>query len=337
MKKMLSGITATGNLTIGNYLGAIKQFIEYQKNNKMYVFIADLHGITVPIEAETLSNNIRNIAALYLACGLNPQKTTIFVQSDVAAHANLAHIILCATTIGELSRMTQYKDKSSKQKKNNNTSFIPTGILTYPTLMVADILLYNPDLIPVGQDQKQHVELARNVAERFNNRYGKIFTIPEFITPKIGTKIMALKDPAKKMSKSDKNTKNTIFLLEDPAAAKKKILQSLTDNENKVYYDLENKPGVSNLMNIMASVDDISLQEITDKYKDLGYREFKNDLGDIIAKLLTKIQTQYNQIINSQKLDKILEQGANEARIVADKQMAIVKEAVGLTYKQKNA
>ena len=148
---------------------------------------------------------------------------------------------------------------------------------------------------------------------------------------------MALKDPAKKMSKSDKNTKNTIFLLEDPAAAKKKILQSLTDNENKVYYDLENKPGVSNLMNIMASVDDISLQEITDKYKDLGYREFKNDLGDIIAKLLTKIQTQYNQIINSQKLDKILEQGANEARIVADKQMAIVKEAVGLTYKQKNA
>ncbi len=332
MKKMLSGITATGNLTIGNYLGAIKQFIEFQKQYKMYVFIADLHGITVPIDAKVLSSNIRNIAALYLACGLDPQKTTIFVQSDISEHANLSHIILCSTTIGELSRMTQYKDKSQKQKLNNNTSFIPTGILTYPALMVADILLYSPDLVPVGQDQKQHVELARNVAQRFNNKYGEIFKIPQFMTPKIGAKIMSLKDPAKKMSKSDINKKNVIFLLDSPEEAAKKIKQSLTDAENKVYYDKVNKPGVANLMTIMSGITDLSFDDIKTKYQDLGYREFKTDLANIVAEFLTKIQLQYHAIINDEKLDAILKQGAKEAKIIAKAKLAEVKKAVGLTY-----
>ncbi len=332
MKKMLSGITATGNLTIGNYLGAIKQFIDYQEQYKMYVFIADLHGITVPIEASVLSSNIRNIAALYVACGLNPKRTSIFVQSDISEHANLAHIILCSTTIGELSRMTQYKDKSQKQKQNNNTSFIPTGILTYPALMVADILLYSPDLVPVGQDQKQHVELARNVAQRFNNKYGMIFKIPKFVAPKIGAKIMALKDPSKKMSKSDINKKNVIFLLDQPEAAAIKIKQALTDAENKVYYDKDNKPGVANLMTIMSGLGNISLDDITIKYQDLGYREFKTDLANMVQKFLTNLQTKYQEVISSAQLNEILKQGAKEAKSIAKSKLQEVKKAIGLTY-----
>ncbi len=333
MKTMLSGITATGNLTIGNYLGAIKQFIKYQDKHKMYVFIADLHGITVPIDAQQLSTNIRNIAALYLACGLDPQKSTIFVQSDVSEHANLAHIILCSTTIGELSRMTQYKDKSQKQKQANNTSFIPTGLLTYPALMVADILLYSPNLVPVGQDQKQHVELARNVAQRFNNKYHDLFKIPEFVTPQLGARIMSLKEPSKKMSKSDDNAKNVIFLLDDPKVAATKIKQALTDTDNKVYYNVEDKPGVANLMTIMSGLTNLSFYDIERKYSNLGYREFKTDLAEIVSKFLTKIQTKYHEIINSKDLDDLLDKGAKEAKEIAAKKLAEVKKAIGLSYK----
>ena len=236
MKRMLSGIKPTGGLTLGNYIGAISQFIKYQDEYEMYVFIANLHSITVAQDPKELRQNTKDLIALYLAAGLDPQKVTLFLQSDISAHAELGWILTCHSYMGELQRMTQYKDKTAKGETN-----ITAGLFTYPSLMAADILLYDADYVPVGIDQKQHVELTRNIAERFNNKYGETFIIPEPVIPKVGAKIMSLQDPTKKMSKSDETTKGAIYLLDEPAVARKKIMSAVTDSIGIIRYDEVNQ------------------------------------------------------------------------------------------------
>ena len=236
MKRMLSGIKPTGQLHLGNYIGALRHFVESQNEYEMFAFIANLHCITVPQDPKELQKNLKDCVALYLACGLNPNKATIFLQTDVKEHAQLGFIMCCHTYMGELNRMTQFKDKQAKGEKN-----LSGGLYTYPALMAADILLYSPDYVPVGEDQKQHVELTRDVAERMNNRYGKLFTVPEPLVAKVGARIMSLSDPTKKMSKSDETNKGCIYLLDDLKVARKKVMSAVTDRLGKVHYDPENQ------------------------------------------------------------------------------------------------
>ena len=246
-KKMLTGLQPTGVITLGNYIGAIKQMVDYQDKYEPIIFIADMHAITVPIDADTLAKNIRSLVALYIACGIDPEKNTIFLQSENPYHANISWMLECNTYYGELSRMTQFKDKS---KKNANFS---AGLLTYPVLMAADILAYDVDYVPVGIDQKQHVEIARDIAIRFNKKYGETFKIPEPLIRVEGTKITDLKTPDKKMSKSSENQNGVIRLLDDPEVIRKKIMSATTDSIGKVQFDFENQPGISNLINSYAS------------------------------------------------------------------------------------
>ncbi len=248
MKTMLSGIKPTGKLTLGNYIGAIRQFAKYQDEYEMYIFIANLHAITIQVDPKELKKNTRDLVALYLACGLDPEKTTVFLQSDVHEHAELGWILTCHSYMGELQRMTQYKDKTAKGETN-----ITAGLFTYPSLMAADILLYDADYVPVGIDQKQHVELARNIAERFNNRYGDTFTVPEPLVEEVGAKVMSLTEPTKKMSKSGDDEKCVIYLLDDPKAARKKIMSAVTDSIGIIQYDVENQPGIANLLTIHST------------------------------------------------------------------------------------
>ena len=240
MKKLLSGIKPTGELTLGNYIGAIKQFVKMQEDYESYIFVADLHALTVYNDPETLRRRTRDIIAVYLACGLNPEHTTLFMQSENLYHPLLGWVMECNSYMGEMSRMTQYKEKS----KNKNESAISCGLFTYPDLMAADILMYDADVVPVGIDQKQHVELARNIAERFNNKYGDTFVVPEPIITKEGAKIYDLQEPTKKMSKTADNDKGCILLLDDIEKARKKIMSAVTDSESIVKYDPENKPGI---------------------------------------------------------------------------------------------
>ena len=266
MKRMLSGIKPTGQLHLGNYIGALRHFVESQDEYEMIAFIANLHCITVPQDPEELQKNLKDCVALYLACGLDPQKSTIFLQTDVKEHAQLGFIICCHTYLGELNRMTQFKDKQAKGEKN-----LSGGLYTYPTLMAADILIYDPDYVPVGEDQKQHVELCRDVAIRMNNRYGKLFTIPEPAVPKVGARIMSLSDPTKKMSKSDGTDKGCIYLLDPLPKARKKVMSAVTDSIGKVHFDPENQPGVSNLMQIMSSLTGKSLEDIEKEFEGKGF------------------------------------------------------------------
>ena len=264
MKRSLSGIKPTGNLTLGNYIGALRNFKNYQDEYENFIFIADLHALTLPIEPSFLRNNTKDIVAFYLAAGLDPEKTTIFLQSDVSAHSELNSILINYLYMGELSRMTQFKDKS--QKMNQNA--IGLGLFAYPVLMCADILLYNADVVPVGEDQKQHVELCRDLVHRFNNRYNKeLFTMPTPVIPKIGARIMSLSDPSKKMSKSD--PKGDIFLKDDLNIIRKKIMSAVTDTGSDVYYDPINKPGISNLMMIYAALSDKTIEEVNEQFKDI--------------------------------------------------------------------
>ena len=289
-KRLLSGIKPTGELTIGNYIGAIKQFVKMQEDYETYIFVADMHALTIYNDPKELHEKIRRITALYLACGLDPKKNTIFLQSENLYHANLSWVLECNSYIGELSRMTQYKEKS--QNLNNNS--ITCGLFTYPVLMASDILLYDTDVVPVGIDQKQHVELARNIAIRFNNRYGTTFKVPEPIIPKEGAKIKDLQNPTKKMSKSDDNEKGYILLLDDIEKARKKIMSSVTDSDNKIKYDEENKPGISNLITIYSSLTDITIEETEKKFKDSNYGEFKKEVANVVCNFLEEIQKRYN-------------------------------------------
>lgn len=325
MKTMLSGIKPTGQLHLGNYIGALKNFVKYQDEYKMYVFIANLHCITVPQDPSVLRKNLKDTVALYLACGLDPKKATIFLQSDVKQHAELGFIMCCNTYMGELNRMTQYKDQIAKGIKN-----ISGGMYTYPALMSADILMYNAHFVPVGDDQKQHVELCRDTAIRFNNRYGKTFTIPEPLIPTVGARIMSLSDPTKKMSKSDETNKGCIYLLDDLKSARKKVMSAVTDDLAQVKYDPINQPGIANLMQIMSSLNNKSFKDIELEFKGLGYGDFKRAVADLVCNELENIQNKYQSIIDSNLIAETLKEGALNATIIAKDTLDRVHEAIGI-------
>lgn len=324
MKRMLSGIKPTGRLTLGNYIGAIRNFVAYQDDYEMYVFIANMHAITVPQERAELKKNTKDLIALYLAAGLNPKKATIFLQSDVHEHAELGWIMTCNSYMGELQRMTQYKDKTAKGETG-----ITAGLFTYPSLMAADILLYDADYVPVGLDQKQHVELTRNLAERFNNRYGDTFVIPEPLVSKVGAKIYSLQDPTKKMSKSEENPKGTIDLLDEPAVARKKIMSAVTDSLGIIQYDPEHQPGVSNLLTILSSLNGESIESIVERYKGKGYGDFKKEVGAAVFDFLSELQAKYKEILSSGMVEKVITEGNEKARHSAHKKLMKVKKKVG--------
>ncbi len=329
MKTMITGVQPTGNFTLGNYIGAIKNFVKLQKEYNSFIFIADLHGLTSYQEPEKIHNTILDLAATYLACGVDPKYTNFFVQSDINEHSALGFLVAFQCRIGELSRMTQYKSKKEKQGKDG----IDLGLLIYPTLMAADILLYDAEIVPVGSDQKQHIEITRDIGERINKRYGKIFKLPEYYVPEIGHKIMNLQNPTEKMSKSSPiGDKGTIFILDDIENTKKKIMSAVTDSENKIYFDEDKKPGISNLISIYASITNTSIKEIEDKYKDLNYGTFKKDLADLLEKFILPIQEKYKQYRYSDELIKILHNGAIEAEKVASKKLLEVREKMGIKY-----
>ena len=326
-KTLLSGITATGKLTLGNYIGAIKNMVKLQDEYNSFVFIADLHALTLPIDPKILEQNRHNIYALYLACGLDPNKTAIFFQSDVMEHGLMNWLIINNTTIGELSRMTQFKDKSQKVKSANGMDTIPTGLLMYPTLMVADIMLYDADLVPVGIDQKQHVELTRNITQRINNKYKLDFKIPEPYIPNVGNKIMSLTDPTKKMSKSDTNEKSSIYLLDNPGEAYKKIIKCVTDSEGKIYASPE-KPGITNLLNIYSALKEISLKDTETYFKNKNYKELKEEVAQTVKEFLQNIQTRYQQFLPL--VDKLSKEGAIKAAKVAKANLLKLMKGMGL-------
>ena len=292
----------------------------------MFAFIANLHCITVPQDPQELQKNLKDCVALYLACGLDPNKATIFLQTDVKEHAQLGFIMCCHTYMGELNRMTQFKDKQAKGEKN-----LSGGLYTYPALMAADILLYSPDYVPVGEDQKQHVELTRDVAERMNNRYGKLFTVPEPLVAKVGARIMSLSDPTKKMSKSDETNKGCIYLLDDLKVARKKVMSAVTDSLGKVHYDPENQPGIANLMQILSSLsNERSFEDIEKEFEGKGYGDFKKAVADAVCAKLEEIQTRYNEILNSNLIETTLANGARRARAIAEEKLNQVQKAIGM-------
>ncbi len=329
MKTIFSGIQPTGTVTLGNYIGAMRQFVKLQDEYHCYFCIVDEHAITVPQDRLELRKNIKSLAALYLAVGIDPEKATIFIQSEVPAHTEAGWIMQCNSYIGELERMTQYKDKSRKQAS------IPAGLLTYPPLMAADILLYNTDIVPVGDDQKQHVELTRDIAERFNKKYGEIFTIPDIQLPAHGARIMALQEPTKKMSKSDTNQKSTIRLLDDLKQIEKKIKSAVTDSEGIVKYDRENKPGISNLLDIHSALSGEPVSSIEARFEGKGYGDFKAEVAQVVVEALRPIQERYHELLNSPELDEILDKGAYEANKAANKTLRKMKNAVGLGRKRR--
>ncbi len=324
MQTMLSGIKPTGRLTLGNYIGAIRQFVEYQDEYEMYIFIANLHAITVAQDPKELKQNTKDLIALYLASGLDPEKVTLFLQSDVHQHAELGWILTCHSYMGELQRMTQYKDKTAKGETG-----ITAGLFTYPCLMAADILMYDADYVPVGVDQKQHVELTRDIAERFNNRYGETFRIPQPLTPKIGAKIYSLQNPTKKMSKSEENPKGTIDLLDDPGVARKKIMSAVTDSLGTIQYDPDTQPGVSNLLMIHSSLSGESLESLVSRFQGKGYGDLKKETGGIVFDFLSDLQSRYRDIIASGKVDEILREGNEKASRIAERKLRKVKKKLG--------
>jgi tryptophanyl-tRNA synthetase len=329
MKTIFSGIQPSGSVTLGNYIGAMKQFVELQNEYNCYYCIVDQHAITVAQDRLALRKNIRSLAALYLAVGLDPNKATLFIQSEVPAHAQAGWMLQCVAYIGELERMTQFKDKSQGKDA------VSAGLLTYPPLMAADILLYSADLVPVGEDQKQHLELTRDLAERFNKKYNDIFTIPEVRIPKVGARIMSLADPTKKMSKSDANPKAFITLLDDPKQIEKKIKSAVTDSDGIVKFDKENKPGVSNLLSIYSILNNESIEQIEARYEGKGYGEFKTDVAEVVVNALAPIQAKHKDLMESDALDEILDQGAEKANAVAHKMIKKMENAMGLGRKRK--
>lgn len=350
-KRVFSGVQPSGNLHIGNYLGAILTWVREQDKKENIFCIVDEHAITVPQNPKELQKRTLEIAKIYLAAGIDPKKSNIFVQSDRPEHAELGWIINCHAYMGELSRMTQYKVKRGETKyqtvnnhfKNNKVltkkefekidkkifNDTSVGLFDYPALMAADILLYDTDEVPVGEDQKQHIEFTRDVAERMNNRYGKIFTVPSYYTVKEATRIMSLQDPTIKMSKSDENENSRIELLDSPEIIKKKFAKAVTDSKNKVKFDMKNQPGISNLLNIMAVCKNTSVSELEKKYKDISYGEFKNDVAESVIELLLPFQKRFYKL-NDKEVDKILKDGAKNVANKAQSTLKRVKDAIGL-------
>ena len=311
MKKILTGLKPTGEVTLGNYIGAINQIVKLQDEYETYLFVADLHALTVYQDPKELHERIKRFIALYIACGINPDKCLIYLQSENPYIPAISFLLECTTYYGEASRMIQFKEKS---KENKNFS---VGLLTYPILMAADILYCDANLVPVGIDQKQHVELARDVAMRFNNKYGETFVLPEALIADFGVKIKDLKNPTKKMSKSEGNKDGVISMFDTADEIKRKIMHATTDSENVVKFDEENKPGISNLMNIVVNLEGISMDDITNKFIGKGYKEFKEYVADIVIKHLTAIQNRYNELINSKEIDNILDKGIKISKQLA--------------------
>lgn len=330
MKRSLSGIKPTGNLTLGNYIGALKNFKKFQDDYENFIFIADLHALTLPIDPVELRNNTKDIVAFYIAAGLDPEKTTIFLQSDVSAHSEINSILQNYLYMGELSRMTQFKDKSKKMNENA----IGLGLFAYPVLMCGDILLYNADIVPVGEDQKQHLELTRDLAGRFNSRYSDTFKIPEPLISKKGdAKIMSLQDPTKKMSKSDPIEKACIFLLDEPNIIRKKISSAVTDSDGIIKFDPVNKPGISNLLTIMSAATNKEVTEIEKEFEGRGYGDFKKAVGDAVVAMLEPLQARYKELLNSDEIDRVLNEGREKATYLSNKMVAKVKRKMGLGRK----
>ena len=326
-KTMLTGVRPSGNLTLGNYLGAIKNFVDRQDVYNSYIFIADLHAITSYIDPTKLKDAVYNCVAMYLACGVNPEKTVIFKQSDVLEHGTLGFIMTFQTKMGELSRMTQFKYKSQLCGKEG----VDTGLFVYPTLMVADILLYDTAIVPVGKDQQQHVELTRDLAERFNKRYGEVFFMPDVYVAPIGSKILNLQNPLEKMNKSDNgDNKGTIFLMDDISVVKKKIMSAKTDSLNCVRFDEEKQPGISNLMSILSKITGETFISIENRFKGRGDGDFKREVAEVVCKLLKEIQARFKYFNNEKILDDILMSGASKASVVAGKTLARATKALGL-------
>jgi len=325
-KTIFSGVQPSGNLTLGNYIGAIRNWTTLQDEYNCIYCIVDLHALTVRQNPSELRNRSRSLLALYIACGLDPGKNILFVQSHVSAHAELSWILSCFTYMGELSRMTQFKEKSRKHADNINA-----GLFTYPILMAADILLYQTDLVPVGDDQRQHLEITRDIALRFNNIYGDVFTIPEAYIPKVGARIMSLQEPEKKMSKSDENENAFIALLDPPDVIVRKFKRAVTDSETVVRYDQENKPGISNLMSIYASVTNKSFEEIEAEFEGKGYGDFKMAVAEAVVETLKPIQQKHKELMeNKDYLDEIMKSGAEAASRLANKTLSKVHKKVGL-------
>ena len=326
MSVIFSGIQPSGNLTLGNYLGALRNFTKVQDENECYYCVVNQHAITIPQDPKMLHERTRQLAAIYLAAGLDPEKAVLFVQSEVPEHVQLGWIMTTMSYVGELERMTQYKDKASKRGDS-----VPAGLLTYPPLMAADILLYQTNLVPVGDDQKQHLEITRDLAQRFNRVYGEdVFTIPEILLGQDGTRVMSLQEPTKKMSKSDDNQTATVYLLDTPKDIEKKIKRAQTDSDNAVRYDREAKPGISNLMDIFAALTDKSHEEIEKAYAGQGYGTFKKDVAEATISVLEPIQKRYAELIDTPELDVILTKGAEKAREKASKTYEAVTKAMGL-------
>ena len=323
---ILTGIKPTGKLTLGNYIGVLKNVKDLQKQGNTIFFIADLHALTLPIEPEQLRQNSIDIACFYLAAGFDYENGILFLQSQVDEHSILNSIMQNYMYMGELSRMTQFKDKASKIDNKNG---IGLGLFTYPVLMACDILLYDCDIVPVGEDQVQHVELARNLAIRFNNRYGETFVVPKAQINKVGKRIMSLSDPSKKMSKSD--PKGDIYLLDDIKTIRKKIMSAVTDLGSDITYDIDNKPGISNLLTIYASLKNISIEDACNNFKDCHrYGDFKKEVADVVCQEISKLQERYHYMLENKIYEKALSIGKEKAHQIASKTLKRVKEKVGL-------
>jgi len=319
-------VQPTGNIHIGNYLGALKQFVTLQDEGECIYCIVDLHAITLPKEPAELRAHILDVAALYAAVGIDLKKSIVFVQSDVPGHAELSWILTCCSYTGELSRMTQFKDKSA-----GGGDSVPTGLFVYPALMAADILLYDADVVPVGQDQKQHIELTRDLAIRVNNRFGEgTFVVPEGRFLKEGARVMSLDDPTSKMSKSSESEMSRISLLDDDAKIKKAIMRSTTDSDGEIRYDMENKPGVSNLLGIYSAFSGRSVESLEKDYAGQGYGALKKDLVEVTVNALRPIREKYSEIRHSEELKDALKDGAERAGVIAEQTMKRVKERFGL-------
>lgn len=325
-KRILTGLKPTGELTLGNYIGAISQMVELSndENNEVYLFVADLHALTEYQDPNTLRDRIKKFIAMYIACGIDPEKVVVYIQSDNEYIPMISWILECNTYYGEASRMIQFKEKS-KGKEN-----FTVGLLTYPILMAADILYCDSDYVPVGIDQKQHVEIARDIAERFNNKYGQTFKLPQPLISKEGVKIKDLKDPTKKMSKSETNPNGVISLFDSPEMVTKKIMGATTDSENLVYFDEENKPGISNLLNIASVISKRTTEDIANEYRTAGYGNFKKYVASLTSQMISDIQEKYNHIISSGKLEEILNKGKENSRKLAYEKMNQMKKKVGL-------
>ncbi|MCE2595006.1 tryptophan--tRNA ligase [Motilimonas cestriensis] len=324
---VLSGIQPTGGMTIGNYIGAINQWRTLQQDHDCFFMLADLHAITVRQDPQALRDRVLDGVALYTACGIDPEKSALFVQSQVREHAQLAWVLNCYTQMGELSRMTQFKDKSDKHSNNVNV-----GLFSYPVLQAADILIYQADKVPVGEDQKQHLELTRDIATRFNNLYGEVFKVPDPFIPQVGARVMSLQEPTKKMSKSDENPGGYIMLLDEPKQIEKKLKRAVTDSDEqaRIYFDTTEKPGVSNLLTLLSVATGRSIADLVPDYEDKMYGHLKKDTAEAMVAMIEPIQARFHQIREDQtELDRIMKQGAEKASARTEVTLKAVYDAVG--------